>query len=456
MNLAPKYLLPLVACLLLEGCYKDASDSYIEDEIIIDPGDREKDLKVMEQNRWTYERMKSDYLWEELLPDTASLDMEEYPQKFFDRLKYQGDRFSWIELNPAYSNYSNYDRYGIDYAAYRTADGEVVYRLLLVGRAAKDAGLRRGDWFRIEEYRGKGNSLVITTGSMDNGAFIPSQQVHIQQQEGEYTEAVSLDSVYHIGDSRIAYLFYNAFIDGTSVINNPYRQELRDIFTRFKDAGVTDIIVDLRYNPGGHVSICQYLASLMLKDEQLGSLSGYHSYNKNLAAEQYAQTGNEESLLYFSTAALIGGHNLGLDQAWFIISSHTASASESLINTLAPFMNTVKIGTRSTGKGVGSWTIEDRRYEWKLQPITFRYYNSLHETVPDTGLTPDITLTDENDGGLYDIGDTRERLLAETLGRITGAQLRSDYSELTGVELIRDFRPARRMTEGYIDNSHHY
>ncbi|MDR1500461.1 MAG: hypothetical protein LBI58_05720 [Tannerellaceae bacterium] len=452
MTLSPKYqpLLLLAAVLLLGGCYKEASDSFIDEEIIVDPGDREEDAVTVEQNRWTYEEMKSDYLWEETLPDTSLLNMEEYPKKFFDRLKYGGDRFSWIEINPGYSDYSLYDRYGIDYAAYLTDSGEVVYRLLLARNDVMEgAGLRRGDWFRIEEDAG--SRLVVAPGSIDNGSFRPAGHIFLEAQDGALGGAVLIDSVYRIGGRRIAYIFYNEFIDGDGVINNPYRSELRAVFARFRAAGVTDIVVDLRYNPGGHVSICQYFASMMLKDEHLGGISGYHSYNKNLAAKQYEQTGNEESLLYFAGAGLVGDVNLGLDRAWFIISGRTASASESLINSLSPFMETVTAGSQSVGKGVGSWTIEDRRYEWKLQPITFRYYNSLHETVPDSGLTPDIAASDEHDGELYELGDVRERLLGEVLEHITGGRLRSAAPSLIGAAPLQGFTPARRRTEGYID-----
>ncbi|MDR1357297.1 MAG: hypothetical protein LBJ58_06480 [Tannerellaceae bacterium] len=457
MTLTLKYLLPFVACAILAGCYKGASDSFIDDGTKVDPVDREEDVQTKAQNRWTYEHMRSDYLWEEFLPDTAALNMAEYPQKFFDRLKYAGDRFSWTEINPDFSGLSVYDRFGIDYALYRTAAGEEVCRLTLAQRSVvAEAGLRRGEWFRITEDAG--DRLTITTGSIDGGAFRSQRQISLLALDAsQHTEAVMLDTVYHIGDNHIAYLFYNEFIDGTSAINNPYRSELRAVFARFRDEQATDIIIDLRYNPGGHVSICQYLASLMLRDEYLGGISGYHSYNKALAAAHLVETGNEEDILYFAGHDAVGGNNVGLDRAWFIITQRTASASESLINTLSPFLRTTTIGSRSTGKGVGSWTIEDRRYQWKLQPITFRYYNSQHVTVPDEGLTPDIPASDEGDGLIYEIGDVRERLLNIALVNITGGGLRSE--PLTSIDYARPvdgFVPERRRTEGYIDNSPFY
>ncbi|MDR1257809.1 MAG: hypothetical protein LBK65_00815 [Tannerellaceae bacterium] len=457
MSRHPAYLLLLLVAFLASGCYKDAPERNINNGTTVEPGgDADKNEKTFKQNRWTFKNMKSDYLWEEHMPDTSVLTLSEYPKNFFEKLIYEGDRFSWIEVNPDYSDdyatHSPYDRYGIDYAAYLTDEGDEIYRLLLMRNRIPD--MKRGDWFKIAGDDGQ--SLTLTVGSLDNGAFHPSRQVSLQAQSGQYTEAVSLDSVYDIDDRKIAYLFYNEFIDGGSIIDNPYRSELKAIFTYFRTQRATDLIIDLRYNSGGHVSICQYLASLMLKDEYLGEISGYHSFNKTQAALQYKQTGSEESVLFFAERGLLGGSNLGLDRVYFIITGRSASASESLINSLSPFLDAVKVGSQSVGKGVGSWSIQDRTYEWKIQPITFRYYNRDHVTVPDNGLTPDIPVSDDHDGELYEIGDIRERFLSVTLNHITGGALRSAPADrMTGATLIDGFAPPRRNIEGYIDNLHY-
>jgi C-terminal processing protease CtpA/Prc len=438
---------------LLGGCYKDAPNEEITGGTTVTNDD--EDENDIAQNRWTYEQMRSDYLWEAYLPDSSTLSFNDIPKRFFNKLLYEGDRFSWIELNESFSGYSLYDSFGIDYLAYETTAGDILYRTVIVrkGSPAEKAGLRRGDWFRTPKPAGAG-VIEIETGQVTGNLFLPAETLKLlQDDQPEAGGAVELDTTYHIGNHIVGYIVYNEFVDAVSLLNNPYRAELRAAFDRFREQQVTDLIIDLRYNRGGHVTICQFFSSLLLKDEHLGSISGYHSFNQRLAAKQLRETGNEEEILYFAGANVVGESNVGLDRLTFIIGSQTASASESLINNLSPFAQVTKIGSTSTGKGVGSWTIQSLKYEWQIQPITFRYYNSIHETVPDSGLEPDIHVDEQTVGTLYERGDVRELLLHTALAQISGSELRSaaDY----GVVRLRPHNepyPSSRKIQGYIDN----
>ncbi|GHT37534.1 hypothetical protein FACS189435_2730 [Bacteroidia bacterium] len=153
-------------------------------------------------------------------------------------------------------------------------------------------------------------------------------------------------------------------------------------------------------------------------------------------------------MLYFPAKDAIGEDNVGLRKAYFIITGRSASASESLINSLAPCIRVVTIGSASTGKNVGSHTCKDNQYEWQLQPITFYYYNRNHETVPETGLAPDIPVDESTIGTFYELGDVRERLLSVALREIAGIMARSatDYGELLLSPV--DEGPPRRKIEG--------
>ena len=92
-------------------------------------------------------------------------------------------------------------------------------------------------------------------------------------------------------------------------------------------------------------------------------------------------------------------------------------------------------------------------HEWQLQPITFRYYNSRHETVPDAGLTPDIYVDEASADLFYERGDTRELLLNAALSHIAGLQLRSaaDYGTIS-LTSSGDNSSSPRHIKGYIDN----
>jgi len=220
-------------------------------------------------------------------------------------------------------------------------------------------------------------------------------------------------------------MVYNAFDDYYGISESPFKTQLRNVFGTFKQNCIDDFIIDLRYNPGGYVSICHYISGLILADEHLGKISGYHQYNQKLSKEMYTKTGNEEEILRFPSKVSIGGNNLGIGKMYVLVSENTASASEYLINSLKPYIEVVVIGVTTCGKGVGSQTIQDNRYKWQIQPIMFRYYNVLHQTVPDSGIVPDIQADEKNIGTFYELGDTNEYLLSIAISQIMGTRTKS-------------------------------
>lgn len=449
-----KYLLYLFVICLLGGCYKNAENSFIDDNNTTGINDTTKyDRQSIIQNRWTYAQMKEHYLWEEYMPDSVSLQFMTGPTTFFEKLKYERDRFSWIERNSDYRDTSLYNRFGLETTGYLLPTGGKVYRtaLVLPHSPAEAAGLRRDDWFIIAESNTHGMNIEI--GTIDGYIFQTKKKSVLLAAGQGYTDAVSLDTIYRLQGKKIGYLFYNSFQDESNGFAYPHRTELMNIFGNFRNQGITDLIIDLRYNPGGYLSICEILCGLVLPDEYLGELSGYLSYNKKQAAKLMRETGNEEDILYFPTKNRIGDNNVGLRKVYFIITQRTASASESLINSLAPCIGVITIGSVSTGKNVGSYTLKDDRYEWQLQPVTFYYYNRKHNSIPETGIIPDIPVNEEEMGIWYDLGDIREKLLNVALEQITGAQLRSagNYDKILLTPIGNDGRE-RRKVEGLIYN----
>jgi C-terminal processing protease CtpA/Prc len=453
----------LTSVVWFAGCYPAADDQYIDDTQTVSESEAMEAIreKKLFQNEWTYAQMKENYFWTDDLPAASTVDFEQSPMQFFKSILSPKDRFSWIEANTSYREegaLSMYDRFGLEYQAWRRPDGSLLCQALLIRKhsPAFHAGLKRGDWFRTDGgTAANGTALTLQVGRMENGDFVPRQTVSLVETRSDavYTSAVSLDTVYTIGDEhRIGYLFYNGFEDAEGTLMNPYRMELREIFARFAAGDITDLIVDLRYNPGGYVSICEYLAGLILPDESLGQVSFYHEYNGQLSQRQYEQTGNREEVRYFPSKSILFGRNIGMRRLYAILTGRSFSASESLVTSLAPYMPVVKIGSTSGGKGVGSWAIADNRYPYQLQPIIFRYYNRDHVTVPDTGLTPDVPADETHAETKFELGDTRELLLSVALNEITGMSLRStpDYGKINLTPVDDPLDSGRRRTEGYV------
>jgi C-terminal processing protease CtpA/Prc len=199
---------------------------------------------------------------------------------------------------------------------------------------------------------------------------------------------------------------------------------MRTIFADFKAQGITDFVLDLRFNSGGSEKAAATLASLIGKDINDTKVFARRAYNRSVENEilNDPRLGEEFLSTPFSNESGNIGSLLSGGRIYVLTSSRTASASELVINALKPFMEVYLIGDVTYGKNVGSISLYDRTdasNKWGLQPIVVKVYNSLDQSDYASGFTPDV-LHDDNGLYLYPLGDTREALLALAIGQITG------------------------------------
>ena len=219
---------------------------------------------------------------------------------------------------------------------------------------------------------------------------------------------VLCDSIYEEGEHRIGYLCYGSF-DTTN--------DLEPVLKAFYESQITDLVLDLRYNGGGLISTCQYLCSSIVPEEAYGRQMQYLKYNSVVTGEPVRYGLSAVTSYNFKRAsngqATIGQqiYGLNLKRIVVLVSRQTASASESSIICLKPYMDVITIGERTTGKGVGMETLYNEKCKYKLVPITFQYYNSQDETVPEDGIEPDITVPDVYQIDYSQIGERDEPLL---------------------------------------------
>src|SRR5690606_37769790 len=97
----------------------------------------------------------------------------------------------------------------------------------------------------------------LTKGILEeNGTIREGGEVSLTPVAGFQEKAIHRESVITTDNgTKVAYLFYNRFL------NQP--RERVDAFGRFKAAGVTELIVDERYNLGGSVEIAALLSALI-------------------------------------------------------------------------------------------------------------------------------------------------------------------------------------------------
>ena len=190
-------------------------------------------------------------------------------------------------------------------------------------------------------------------------------------------------NVYTIGTKKVGYLVFNSFTNNVSAA-------LKTTFANFASQGVTELVVDLRYNGGGYVSTATQIINLAAPVAQNGNTmytSYYSSYLQNLTTAQRKASVLVHQPLLDDAGKLqtfAGGVNgkyatyadldyspsssdniekfeksgtLALNQIYFIVTGSTASASELTINSLKPVMNVKLIGETTYGKPVGFFPI---------------------------------------------------------------------------------------------------
>ncbi len=207
------------------------------------------------------------------------------------------------------------------------------------------------------------------------------------------------------GGRQIGYINLRTFI-----VRNAADQ-LRDAFADFDAQGVTELVIDLRYNGGGLVSVA----------DTFGDLLGANRVGQIWSETVYRASQSQEN----STRRFLNEMNaIQPTKIAFIVRDGTASASELLINSMLPYLNSdsiALIGENTFGKPVGQDGFDLTACDLRIRAVTFKtvnadgegdYFNGLASTVPNTCLAEDdITAP---------LGDPDEASIATALDFLAG------------------------------------
>lgn len=289
--------------------------------------------------------------------------------------------------------------FGLD--VFFRVQGDLRVRNVEKESAAGLAGVRRG--WRITKINGNTNINTSNANFIVTGVYESSSSTFTFQKPdgstvdltlkstGYRTQPVILDSVYTEGSKKVGYLVFNSFLgDTTSIYNN-----LQAVFNRFSQAQVNELIVDLRYNGGGYVTVQQKLANYIINSTYNGQV---------MMTEQF----NDKYTRFNRTLRFSKLGSVNVNRVSFIVSSSTASASELLINNLKPYMDVRLVGPSKThGKPVGYFPLPVG--EWYIFPVSFRTINKNGEGNYFAGIPLNNTVTDGID---KDWGDRSEAALS--------------------------------------------
>ncbi len=262
------------------------------------------------------------------------------------------------------------------------------------------------------------DNYTLNLAQFNNGAITPNGN-SVNLTKTNYSEnPVYLKKVFIRGNKKIGYLMYNGFFSS-------YETELNNAFGYFQSEGITHLVLDLRYNSGGSVNTATRLASMITGqfNNQIFAKQQWNYKIENLI-------NNPEQLINRFTNSLANGNNinhLNLNKVYILTTKRTASASELLINGLAPYIEVVQIGDVTAGKNVGSITLYDSptfrkvnvnpNHKYAMQPIVLKIANSNNFSAYTNGLTPSISQL-EDIGNLGVLGETTDPLLNATLNYI--------------------------------------
>lgn len=399
---------------------------------------------------------------------TEFLLSEEDPEDFFNnQLRFADDRFSflsdnYVELTNQLAGISKSN--GLEFGLVRFSGSDDIFgyvQYIIAGSDASNKDINRGEIFtgvngqdlNITNYRdllfGESESYVLNMADFVDGEITPNEkEVSLTKQEGLAENPVFLEKIFEINGQKIGYLVYNSF-------TNEYDEELNEVFGRFKSAGVTDLVVDFRYNPGGSVRTATFISS-MIYGTNTNDVFLKARYNEKYQA--LLEDNNSETRRFFADKTTTGTaiNTLNLSKVYIITTNGSASASELVINGLAPYVDVVQIGEATRGKNEFSVTMVDDRESdfgpyvynperknqikqgnnWAIQPLIGRNENADGFSDYTTGLVPDFELEEDLEN-LGVLGDQNEPLLAKAIEQITGASGKRDFTVKT---------PARMMT----------
>ena len=452
--------------------------------------------EALSVNKFILDYMGYYYMWTDKIPADLNPKSTENSKAFFDNVIYEGtsatydeeikanrdgDRWSFITDDlQGLLDYFNGVRTTAGYMPYAYLIEEGSDKLALVVKyvydnsPASEAGLTRGTVImkidgkdltneNVNELFGK-ESYVITLGEFDvnDKKFILTDKTKTITKREIHTNPIIKSEIYEINGIKIAYLLYKSFI-------HDYDDELIAEFQKYKDAGVTELVLDFRYNGGGAVSSALNISSMIAPQGAIGSVFLKKQYNAKLQqgfindpnyGKDFLEDNLSKTAYGYSDDGGIEGTtlpNLDLSRVYVLGLRGTASASELVINGLKPYMNVVTVGGTTHGKYTASTTFINKEYEnWAIQPIIFKSANANDETDYWNGFEAILPIGDyplNGDFG-FDVSTmTGEPMLATAIKDITGASSIAKQKEVEtmifkGVE-IKDVNSILNTTMVY-------
>ena len=424
--------------------------------------DIDNNLSVYERiNKFIVDGVHTYYLWE------AETDWNRYENKatyaaytdhdqLFNQLLYKDDLWSSLTddirgLENQFSGISTTFGYTLGFFYHPYTAGEVVAVVFYVSAQspAEKAGLKRGDIIirmngakiTINNYLNLyySSSLNVQCGvhDVENEDFTPIPEIYNMIAVEMYEDPIVASKIIEKEGVKIGYLCYTGY-------QKESEGELIRLFAEFKSAGVNDVVLDLRYNPGGYARTAQFLSSILAPESDVKNKRIYLAHHYNAAYTAFMEkNGYDLNEKFMDTLSV----NMDLKRLYVLTSNRTASASEATMVGLKPYLDIVQIGDTTSGKYCGGVLLspEDiygeknksyfKEFEnWGMYIMIYRYANITGISSFTSGLVPDFQIK-EYAFDLKPFGDEADPLLGRALAHIVGEQYEALRSAKTAIPL---------------------
>lgn len=424
---------------------------------------KEEEL-TLRANQFIHDNMSMFYLWNKEMP-AIDPQKEKDPIEYFEKLLSSKDSASIITddaqgLMESLTNTG--ETFGYDLAYYGVGkDNYVAIVKYVYPNSPADGKLKRGDIILKINYTyitkdnidklTQNGTIQLTKGKIINGNELTDEgtpPVTLTSKKME-TDPVLIRKVIEKGNHKIGYLMYTDF---ASSFNN----SLEDAFNYFKTEGITDLVLDLRYNHGGDDAASALMCSAIAPPDKAieGELLSYEKWNSE-CQKAFESDSRFDTQLHRYFKKVDCNLNLPNKRVYILTTRETISASEYTAICLKPFMKVIRIGQKTYGKFTtmalmqptkedtnGKIVADEELSNWLMAPIVSRYTNvDGYPSDAVKGLEPHHEVEDQLLPPASTLGAENEPLLAKAIAIITGENKLSPRSALQSTP---DFKQIHR------------
>jgi len=368
-----------------------------------------------DQQDWLRNYMRDWYYWADRAPDpapSASTPLADYfeARRFRGDATTRGDVWSFYQDSTAYNQfYAEGETLGYGLfvnGAERTLPLRV--RMVEPRSPAAAAGLKRGD--RIVSLNGIAAATLIDGDFALLSPARAGDRLEVVADTAGGRRSLTLEAAVFpltpvpvrrvlplAGGRSAGYLMLKDFIGKAEA-------PLAAAFAEFRAAGASELIVDLRYNGGGRISTATQLAS-----QVVGALRR----DLPFVELRYNAAHPDATRRYLFADAPAPA----FPRVLVLTGSRTCSASELIVNGLAPYLEVVTLGATTCGKPYGFNSVASCGNTFSI--VNFQSFNAAGFGAYDKGLAPTCPVAEDFTRPL---GDPSEKLTAAALGYLeTGA-----------------------------------